>query len=266
MLGVSASGYDAWRSRPLSRRQSQDATLLTEIRRVHERSRQTYGRLRIHAELRAQGQRWNHKRIERWMRVHRLRARRARRGRRPTEGLLGLPIAPNRLNHEFRASGPNQIWTADITYLDTAEGWLYLATVLDLCSRRLVGWAMAEHLETSLVRDALQMALTQRQPAAGRLPHSDRGRQYASAEYQALLAAHGMQCRRSRRGNCYDNAVHESFFGTLKSECADTRFPNRTAARQSVFEYIEVWYNRQRRHSTLGYLSPAEFEQIRALS
>lgn len=266
MLRVSPSAYYAWRSRPPSLRQSQDATLLAEIRRVHERSRQTYGSPRIHAELRAQGKRCNHKRIERVMRQHHIQARHVRRFHRTTESLPGLPVAPNRLNQEFGASSPNQIWTADITYLDTAEGWLYLATVLDLYSRRVVGWAMAEHMETSLVRDALQMALTQRQPAVGLLHHSDRGRQYGSAEYQALLAAYGVQCSMSRRGNCYDNAVHESFFGTLKSECADVRFPSRTAARQCVFEYIEVWYNRQRRHSTLGYLSPAEFEQVRAVS
>ena len=253
-------------SRPPSLRQSQNAALLAEIRRVHERSRQTYGSPRIHAELRAQGHRCNHKRIERLMQQHRIRARQARRFHRTTDSLPSLPVAPNRLNQEFHAGTPNQVWTADITYLDTAEGWLYLATVLDLYSRRIVGWAMAEHMETSLVRDALQMALTQRHPAAGLLHHSDQGRQYASAEYQAVLTAHGVECSMSRRGNCYDNAVHESFFGTLKSECADGRFASRTAARQCVFEYIEVWYNRQRRHSALGYLSPHDFEQVRVVS
>jgi putative transposase len=266
VLRVSASGYYASRGRLPSRRQSQNATLLQEIRQVHERSRRTYGSPRIHAELRTQGHRCNHKRIERLMRQHRIRARAVRRFHRTTESLLGLPVAPNRLNQEFKTGAPNRVWTADITFLDTAEGWLYLATVLDLYSRRIVGWAMAEHMETSLVRDALQMALTQRQPAAGLLHHSDRGRQYASAEYQTLLKDYGVACSMSRRGNCYDNAVHESFFGTLKSECADGRFASRTAARQCVFEYIEVWYNRQRRHSTLGYLSPVEFEQVRAVS
>ena len=266
VLGVSSSGYYAWRSRPASLRQGEAAILLTEIRRVHEHSRQTYGSPRIHAELRAQGRRCNHKRIERLMRQHCIRARQVRRFHRTTDSLASLPIAPNRLNQEFSVGAPNQVWTADITYLDTAEGWLYLATVLDLYSRRVVGWAMADHMETSLVREALQMALTQRRPAAGLLHHSDRGRQYASVEYQAMLAAHAVECSMSRRGNCYDNAVHESFFGTLKSECADRRFANRTAARQCVFEYIEVWYNRQRRHSTLGYLSPAQFEQVRVVS
>jgi putative transposase len=262
ILGVSVSGYYAWRCRPPSPRQTQATSLLTEIRRVHARSRQTYGSPRIHAELRAQGNPCNHKRIERLMRQHGIQARRVRRFHRTTDSLPGLPVAPNRLNQEFHANTPNQVWTADITYVDTAEGWLYLATVLDLYSRRIVGWAMADRMETSLVREALQMALTQRQPAAGLLHHSDRGRQYASAEYQALLAAHGMPCSMSRRGNCYDNAVHESFFGTLKRECADERFPSRTAARHCVFEYIEVWYNRQRRHSALGYLSPSQFEQV----
>lgn len=265
VLGVSSSGYYAWRSRPPSRRQSRDAVLLIEIRRIHQHSRQTYGSPRIHAELCAQGQRCNHKRIERLMRQHGIHARRIRRFRRTTEVLTSLPIAPNRLNQAFNPSEPNQVWTADITYLDTAEGWLYLATVLDLYSRRVVGWTMAEHVEARLVCDALQMAFTQRQPKGGLLHHSDRGRQYASAEYQALLATDGVQCSMSRRGNCYDNAVHESFFGTLKSECAEGRFASRTAARQSVFEYIEVWYNRQRRHSTLGDLSPAEFEQVQAI-
>ena len=266
LLGVSSSGYYAWWNRPPTLRQSQDALLLTEIRRVHERSRQTYGSPRIHAELQAQGQRWNHKRIERVMRRYHIRARQVRRFHGTTDVSPSLPVAPNRLNQEFSASSPNQVWTADITYLDTAEGWLYLATVLDLYSRRVIGWAMADHLETSLVREALQMALTQRQPTTGLLHHSDRGRQYASAEYQALLVAQGVECSMSRRGNCYDNAVHESFFGTLKSECAEGRFASRTAARQSVFEYIEVWYNRQRRHSALGYLSPHEFEQVRVVS
>lgn len=266
VLRVSASGYYAWRARPPSLRQSQNTALLTEIRRVHARSHQTYGSPRIYAELRAQGRRCNHKRIERLMRRHCIRARQVRRFHHTTEVSPHLPVAPNRLNQAFTASSPNQVWTADITYLDTAEGWLYLATVLDLYSRRVVGWAMAEHMESSLVGDALQMALMQRQPTAGLLHHSDRGRQYASADYQTLLKAYGVECSMSRRGNCYDNAVHESFFGTLKSECANGRFPGRTAARQCVFEYIEVWYNRQRRHSTLGYLSPAEFEQVRAVS
>ena len=266
VLSVSTSGYYAWRSRPPSVRAMQEAGLLLEIRRIHQHSRATYGSPRIHAELRAQGQRCNHKRLERLMQQHGIRARRVRRFRRTTEVSPSLPVAPNRLNQEFNTNAANQVWTADITYLDTAEGWLYLATVLDLYSRRVVGWAMAAHMESRLVCDALQMALTQRQPKDGLLHHSDRGRQYASAEYQALLAGHGIEGSMSRRGNGYDNAVHESFFGTLKSESADTRCPSRTAARQCVFEYIEVWYNRQRRHSTLGYLSPTEFEQVRAIS
>ena len=189
VLQVLASGYYAWRCRLPSQRQTQDTTLLTEIRRVHERSRQTDGSLCIHAELRAQGYGCNHKRIERLMRQHGIRARGMRRFHRTTDVSPSLPVAPNRLNQEFCASATNQVWTADITYLDTAEGWLYLATVLDLYSRRIVGWAMADHRETSLVRDAMQMALTQRQPAAGLLHPSDRGRQYASAEYQTLLKA-----------------------------------------------------------------------------
>lgn len=265
-LGISASGYYAWRNRAPSARRQAERFLLARIRQIYQRSRQTYGSPRIYAELRAQGWGGNHKRIERLMRQHQIRAQPRRRFRSTTDSQHRLPVAPNVLQQRFETARANQVWTADLTYVATAEGWLYLATVLDLFSRRIVGWAMAEQLETPLVGEALQMALVQRQPTAGLLHHSDRGRQYASADYQAVLRAAGIQVSMSRRGNCYDNAVHESFFGTLKRECASAPYASRAAARASLFEYIEVWYNRQRRHSALGYLSPAEFENVRSVS
>lgn len=169
------------------------------------------------------------------------------------------------LNRQFKAECPNQKWVADISYIDTDAGWLYLATVMDLFSRRIVGWAMDDHMETSLVENALRMALRRRRPAAGLLHHSDRGSQYASKDYRALLAARGITVSMSRTGDCYDNAVIESFFGTLKSECTTERYATRAEARTDIFEYIEVWYNRQRRHSTLGYLCPRDFEAVYAL-
>jgi transposase InsO family protein len=170
------------------------------------------------------------------------------------------PVAPNTLNRQFRAGGPNEKWVGDITYIPTREGWLYLAAVLDIYSRRVVGWAMDKHMEEGLVASALKMATTRRQPGVGVLHHSDRGSQYAAHDYQKLLGAHHMQVSMSRKGDCYDNAVMESFFSTLKSECVTGIYQSRAQARQSIFEYIEVWYNRQRRHSTLGYSSPEAFE------
>jgi transposase InsO family protein len=171
------------------------------------------------------------------------------------------PVAPNTLNRQFWAAGPNEKWVGDITYLRTAEGWLYLAIVLDIYSRKVVGWAMEGHLEQELVASALKMAAAHRRPGEGVLHHTDRGSQYASHGYQQLLSDHGMQVSMSRKGDCYDNAVMESFFSTLKSECATGVYASRADARRSIFEYVEVWYNRQRRHSTLGYCSPETFEQ-----
>jgi transposase InsO family protein len=172
-----------------------------------------------------------------------------------------LPVAPNTLNRQFWAAGPNEKWVGDITYIPTREGWLYLAAVLDIYSRRVVGWAMDKHMEEGLVASALNMAAVHRQPREGVLHHSDRGSQYAAYGYQKLLDTHKMVVSMSRKGDCYDNAVMESFFSTLKSECVTGIYPSRAQARQSIFEYIEVWYNRQRRHSALGYISPEAFEQ-----
>jgi transposase InsO family protein len=172
-----------------------------------------------------------------------------------------LPVAPNTLNRQFWAANPNEKWVGDITYIPTREGWLYLAAVLDIYSRKVVGWAMDKHMEEALVASALKMAATHRQPGEGVLHHTDRGSQYASHNYQQLLRAHDMVGSMSRKGDCYDNAVMESFFSTLKTECVTSVYPSRAQARQSIFEYIEVWYNRQRRHSALGYASPEAFEK-----
>jgi len=260
-LGVKRSGYYAWRGRPASQREQANQALLTEIQTAFQASRQTYGSPRIHAVLRRKGVVCNRKRVARLMRMHGISARRQRK-RYPvtTQRQLGAAIAPNWLNQEFSATAPNQKWVTDITYIDTAEGWLYLASVLDLYSRMVVGWAMGEHIDTTLVKAAWKMAVLRRNPPPGLLLHSDQGSQFTSQTYQQALAVQGCQASMSRVGNCYDNAVMESFFGTLKMECATRQFASRTQARTQIFEYIEAWYNRQRLHSSLGYLSPEEFE------
>jgi transposase InsO family protein len=265
VLGVGRSGYYAWRSRPASQQARANEALLVQIQAEYETSRATYGSPRIQVALQRQGVRCSRKRIARLMQLHQIRAR-ARKKQRPvtTQREAGAMPAPNLLNQEFSASVPNQKWVSDITYIETAEGWLYLAVVLDLFSRRIVGWAMADHMEASLVEAAWNMALAQRHPQTGLLHHSDQGRQYTSTTYQSALAASHCQVSMSRVGNCYDNAAMESFFATLKTECATQPFATRTQARSAIFEYIEAWYNRQRLHSSLGYLSPTEFERISA--
>lgn len=267
VLEVSASGYYAWRQRPSSRRAQENQQLLKRIRQSHDQSRQTYGSPRVHADLVAQGITCNRKRVERLMRLHRIQGKQVKRRRvRTTLSNHSLPVAPNLLNRQFEAEALNRKWTTDITYIATEEGWLYLAAVMDLCSRRIVGWSMDSTLCASLAQNALQMAIARCRPGAGLLHHSDRGVQYASGEYQGLLTGYHMVCSMSRKGNCYDNAPMESFFGTLKAELVDSRlYRTRAEARQAIFEYIEVFYNRQRRHSSLGYLSPAEYELSRQL-
>jgi transposase InsO family protein len=195
------------------------------------------------------------------MRQDGLRALQRQRYKQTTSANPRLPVAPNLLNQEFTAQSPDQKWLADFTYIATAQGWLYLAAVLDVCSRQIVGWSMSERQKTSLVEDALKMALARRCPDVGLLHHSDRGSQYASGDYQKLLARERIQVSMSRSGNCYDNAMMESFFATLKTECVDRRYATRQEARAAIFDYIERWYNRRRRHSSLGYLSPTEFER-----
>lgn len=261
VLGVSRSGYYAWLKRPPSERERADQELAQLIRATHQRSRGTYGSPRIHAELKAQGRKVGRKRVARLMRCDTLAARQRRRFKVTTCALPGRPVAPNVLKQQFSAQCPNEKWLADITYIPTREGWLYLAAVLDVHSRLIVGWAMGSHLTQDLVLQALQMALRHRHPTSLLLHHSDRGSQYTAEAYQKLLRAYDITVSMSGTGNCYDNAMMESFFSTLKTECVTGPYSTRQEAWQSIFEYIEVWYNRQRRHSSLGYLSPAAFEQ-----
>jgi transposase InsO family protein len=261
VLGVSRAGYYAWEGREASARQKANAALAERIRRVHQQSRCNYGSPRVHAELKAQGEHVGRHRVARLMREEGLRARRRRRFVRTTDSKHGLPVAPNVLARDFRPPGPNRVWATDITYVPTREGWLYLAVVMDLFSRRIIGWAMGECIDRHLVLVALDMALKGRRPPEGLLHHSDRGSQYASEDYQRALAARGIRCSMSRKGNCWDNAVVESFFSTLKTELVHrVDFLTRAAAKSALFEFIEVFYNRKRRHSSLGYVSPAEFE------
>ena len=261
---VSRAGFYSWRQRGPSERDRADATLGGEIGTFFARSRRTYGSPRLHRALRRAGHACGRHRVARLMRRQGL-AGRMRGRRRPgtTDSDHEQPIAPNRLGQrEGAPERPNEVWAADITYVPTDEGWLYLAGVLDLGSRRLVGWAMGESLETSLPMDALRMALNQRQPKAGLLHHSDRGCQYASEVYREHLAAWKLTPSMSRRGNCYDNAAMESFWSTLKAELVHRRsFVSRTEAASAIFDYIETFYNRERLHSALGYLSPVEFEK-----
>ncbi len=262
VLQVSRSGYYAWHKRPAATRSRQDQSLALEVAAIHAESRGRYGSPRVHAELRERGQRIARKRVARLMRAAGLRGRERRRFRRTTDSKHRMAIKGNLLARRFAVLAPNTCWVTDITYLWTLEGWLYLAVVLDLFSRRAIGWALSERLERGLALDALTMALKQRQPSSGLLHHSDRGSQYASHEYQQLLAQHGILSSMSRSGNCWDNAVAESFFATLKLELVyQTRWSTRAEARSAVFEYIELFYNRQRRHSALGYLCPSQFEQ-----
>jgi putative transposase len=264
VLDVSRAGFYAWQARTPSGHAQADARLGVEIAAIHAESRQRYGSPRVHAELRDRGHRTSRKRVARLMRQHQLASRRRRRFRATTDSRHPFPVASNVLDRQFTQGAPDRAWVTDITYMPTGEGWLYLAVILDLCSRVVVGWAMSERITRELTLDALDMALVQRQPGHGLLHHSDRGSQYASGDYQQALTAAGIVCSMSRRGNCWDNAVAESFFATVKVELAhDARWETRAAARSALFEYIEVFYNGQRRHSSLGYLSPRAFERQR---
>lgn len=261
VLRISSSGYYEWLKRPESPRAAENRRLSAHIRAVHARSRSTYGRRRVHAQLRREGVSCSRNRVGRLMRQEGISGRRKRSFRVTTHSKHGFPVAPNRLARNFTADGPDQVWVSDITYLPTDGGWEYLATVMDLYSRRIVGWSMQSTLERSLTLSALHMAISHRQPAPGLIHHSDRGSQYACGDYQALLGRHGMLCSMSRKGNVWDNAAKESFYGSLKCELVHHwARPPRDHARRQVFDYIEVFYNRQRLHSTLGYTSPADFE------
>jgi putative transposase len=262
-LGVSSQGFYAWRQRPTSSQQLRREALLVEIRAVHTETKQRYGSPRIHAELvKGRDVPCCVNTIAKLMRDDGIRAKSARKFRNTTDSNHSLPVAENVLDRQFEAQNPNERWVADITYVPTREGWLYLAAVEDLYSRMVVGWSMADHMESRIVVDALEMAVTRRFPGEGLLAHSDRGSQYASDHYQRLLGRHGIECSMSGVGQCWDNAPMESFFATLKKELVHHEdYRTRAEAKASIFEYIETFYNPKRRHSSLGYLSPAEFER-----
>ena len=262
-LGVSPAGYYAWRQCPRSAGQQRRNTLLVEIRSIHAQFKARYGSPRIHAELVARGHDCCVNTVAKLMREADIAAKTARKFRcTTTDSDHDLPVAENLLDRQFDPAAANESWVADITYIPTREGWLYLAAVEDLYSRRVVGWAMDEHMDSRLVVDALAMAVQRRLPDEGLLAHSDRGSQYASAHYQRLLAKHRITCSMSRRADGWDNAPMESFFASLKKELVhDADFATRLEARGAIFEYIEVFYNNQRRHSSLGYVSPAEYDQ-----
>ena len=262
-LEVSVSGYYDWRQRPMSQHAQADAELAKQLQAAYHAHRRLYGSPRLYVELHEQGISCSRKRVARLMRELGLCARRARHRTRTTCCDPEARVAPNVLNRDFTAKAPNEKWTGDITAVWTYEGWLYLAVVLDLFSRRVVGWAMAATQDEALVEKALRMALFHRHPEAGLLFHSDRGSQYTSGSYPALLAAARITTSMSRTGNCYDNAVTESFFSTLKAECVQgASFQSRTQPRQAIFEYTECFYNQVRRHSSLGYKSPVIYEQL----
>lgn len=267
MLEVSRSGYYAWCGRAPSERAVADRELTTEIRDIHERSERRYGSPRIHEELVAKDTHVGRKRVARLMQEGGIFVRTKRRFVQTTDSKHDFPIAPNLLARNFSAGAPNMVWVGDITYLDTRQGWLYLAVLIDLFSRRVVGWAMSEHIDTALVMSALNMAVAQRKPARGLIHHTDRGSQYASHDHRKALRDIGAQCSMSRKGDCWDNAVAESFFASLRKELTNrVVFLSRDAARSNVFEYIEAFYNRVRRHSTINYQSPTAFEMVMSKS
>jgi putative transposase len=262
MLEVSQKGYANWRKRGKSQRKRDDEMITVRIEDVYSQHRGHYGSPRIHAELKEQGIHCGRRRVARLMQEHQLSARKKRRKVRTTDSNHQFPIAPNLLEQDFTAHAPNKKWLTDFTYIDTREGWLFLAGVLDAYSRKIVGWSMSEKHDAELVKAALHMALLQRQPGADLVHHSDRGSEYASASYQMLLREQNIQASMSKKGDCYDNAMIESFWATLKKECPDeTIFSTRDEAKIAIFEYVEVYYNRKRRHSSLAYLSPFQYEK-----
>jgi len=262
VLRVSRSGYYAWRVRPESERARTDRELTGVIRRVHADSKGVYGSPKMVAELKETGYPVGQRRVARLMRLAGLRGCPQRRFKVTTRAEPSHPVAENLLQQDFTAAAANQYWASDITYIATRQGWLYLAVVMDLYSRRIVGWSMGERISRHLVIDALRMAIAARRPERVLIHHSDRGSQYTSDDFREELEKHGIQCSMSGRGNCYDNAVVESFFGLLKRERVNrTRYRTRDEARADVFEYIECFYNRKRRHGYLGHISPAVFEE-----
>jgi putative transposase len=263
VLKLARSGYYAWCNRRTSRRNQENEILSEQIKQIYQASRDTYGSPRIHASLVAKGFQVGRQRVVRLMAKLDICVRSKRKFKATTDSKHDLPIAENVLERDFTTTEPDRAWVADMTYIRTTEGWLYLAVIIDLFSRRVVGWSMAEHLRTELVLSALDAALGQRLPSQiGLVFHSDRGSQYASGDYRAALLKADITCSMSRRANCWDNAVAESFFGTLKTELIHPRiFSTIAVARTIIAEWIEVFYNRQRIHSTIGYLAPVQFEE-----
>lgn len=266
LLQVSPSGYYAWRTRPTSAHAKRDEQLRVQIAAIHKSSRGTYGSPRVHRALRGDKERVGRKRVARIMRENDLSGRRRRRFRKTTDSKHRLPVAENVLARNFTVGARDQVWVGDITYVNTWEGWLYLAVLIDLYSRRVVGWAIADHMRTELVLDALKMAVGERRPDPGLVHHTDRGSQYASADYRSELAAYGMVCSMSRKGECWDNAVAESFFARLKDDLLYRRkWGTKDEAIAAVREYIMCFYNARRLHSSLGYLSPMDYEAASAV-
>jgi len=263
VLEVSPAGYYAWRLRSQSARSAANCELLSAIKQIHQDNHGRYGSPRIHIALQNQGRGVSRGRIERLMRRHGVRAIMAPpRRMRTTDSRHDLPVAPNLLDRNFTASAPNRVWLADITYIETDEGWLYLAAVMDLFSRKIVGWAMRDHLRTELASTALAMAIKRQRPAQGLVHHSDRGVQYAAHDYRTRLQSAGIQASMSRKADCYDNAPMESFFHTLKTELVHHRkYATRAEAQRDIFAYIEGFYNRTRLHSSIGYISPIDMER-----
>jgi transposase InsO family protein len=262
VLNVTRSGYYAWRNRPLSQREMANQRLVKQISAIHQDSYETYGSPRVFHALLALGVKCSKNRVARLMRYYGIRAKQTRRHKVTTKRNKAHPVAPNLLQRDFTAERPNRKWLADITYIATAEGWLYLASILDLYSRRIVGWSMSERMTSALVENALEMAVDQRQPSSGLIHHSEQGSQYTGHVYQQLLRKHDIQTSMNSVGSYYDNAPMESFFGTLKSELVHhTVYHTRQEARTDLFFYIEAFYNRRRRHSALGYVSPDAYEK-----
>jgi putative transposase len=267
-MRVSRGGYYSWlHTEKKRRREPADEMLLTEIRGIYEEHKQDYGSPRVYRELRGRGRSCSKARVERLMRENGLRSKHKRKFKVTTDSAHHLPVADNILAGRFKWEQPNEAWVGDITYIGTDEGWMYLAVLIDLCSRMVVGWSMDKRMTRELPLRALHMAVQRRRPAPGLIHHTDRGSQYASREYQDALKRNGMVCSMSGKGNCYDNAVAESFFHSLKVErIHGRRFASRAEAMSAIFRYVEAYFNTKRRHSTLDYLTPAAYEQCRALS
>lgn len=263
VLGVSRSGYYGWRGRPASTREQANQRLLQRIEQIHQASRENYGERKTWEALRATGESCGRHRVARLRQISGIVAKRVRRFRQSYAARNSAPAAPNLVNREFTATAPNRVWVTDITFVPTRRGWLYVAVMIDLFSRRIVGWSMSSRIDQRLVADALQMAICQRRPPPGLIHHSDQGQQYAGAAYRAMLAAHGIVQSMSRKGNCLDNAVAESFFSNLKNELVHhVVFEDREQARAAIFDYMEMFYNRNRLHQALGYRSPVDYEML----